>query len=265
MTSPFERGTALEPRGEGRFAMVIPDGWQQGRGAFGGLVVGALARAMLGSEPDAERSLRTITADLCGPVLPGEATLEVTVLRRGKNLSNLDARFLQQGQIQARASAVLSVARAVESPSVSPAYPSRPSWNQVEVAPVGPPMGPVFAQHFEYRPTGPWPFAGGAEAVASGYLRERIPPAVLDAPAVLGLLDAWWAALFAIETRPRAIATVSFTAELVEPPASLPSDEPLFHTARVVAQRDGYSTEFRELWWGQKLVALNQQTFVVLK
>jgi hypothetical protein len=46
------------------------------------------------------------------PALVGPAAIEVTVLRRGRNLSNLDARMMQSGEVVARASAVFSEARA---------------------------------------------------------------------------------------------------------------------------------------------------------
>ena len=80
----------------------------------------------------------------------------------------------------------------------------------------------------------------------------------------MGLLDAWWPAVFASATEPRAAATTSFTAEFLVDPATLAPAEPLRHRARAVAARDGFSVEFRELWSGDTLVALNQQTFALL-
>ncbi|HEU4408007.1 MAG TPA: acyl-CoA thioesterase domain-containing protein [Polyangiaceae bacterium] len=61
----------------------MPEGWQQGRGAFGGLVPGALTRAMAASEPEPARALRSLSAELLGPVPPGPADVGVEVLRRG--------------------------------------------------------------------------------------------------------------------------------------------------------------------------------------
>ena len=41
---------------------------------------------------------------------------------------------------------------------------------------------------------------------------------------------------------------------------------PWFHRARLAAATDGYVVEFRELWSHTgKLLALNQQTFVIIK
>ena len=33
---------------------------------------------------------------------------------------------------------------------------------------------------------------------------------------------------------------------------------------RIIAERDGFCVEFRELWQGSSLVAMNQQTFAIL-
>ena len=261
MTTDLSLASAVESLGGGRFRGVVPDGWQQGRGAFGGLVLALLLRAIERSEPDAARTTRTLTGDLCGPVLPGPLEIVVEVLRRGNNLSNLDARLIQNGEVQARASAVLSVPRiSVTAPPRS--RPAAPDWDALVDIGLGPPMGPIFTAHFEYRPAA----AMFAEQDGTrGWLLPRTPLARLDGPALIAMLDAWWPAIFAIEGQPRPVATVSFTAELLRPLASLRADLPLLHVGRVAAVSEGFFVEFRELWQGDHLVAMNQQTFAILK
>jgi hypothetical protein len=61
------------------------------------------------------------------------------------------------------------------------------------------------------------------------------------------------------------MATVSFVAELLADPAALPPMEPLRYRARLLGHHQGFCVELRELWHGEQLVALNQQTFVVIK
>lgn len=261
MISDLSQASAVEAIGGGRFAGVVPDGWQQGRGAFGGLVLATLLRAIERSEPDPGRTTRALIGDLCGPVLPGPFEIVVETLRRGNNLSNLDARLLQNGEVQARASAVLCVPRvSVVVPMRSP--PATPDWDALVDIGMGPPMAPVFTAHFEYRPA----TAMFAEPDGTrGWLRPRTPLDRLDGPALIAMLDAWWPAIFAVEGRPRPVATVSFTAELLRPLASLRADVPLLHVGRVAAVSEGFFVEFRELWQGEQLVAMNQQTFAILK
>ena len=56
------------------FAFMVPDGWQQGRGAFGGLVVGAMVRAAIVTTNDVTRVVRSVTAELLGPDFQGLGT-----------------------------------------------------------------------------------------------------------------------------------------------------------------------------------------------
>lgn len=265
MSTEFDLGSQVEWLGEGRYGAQIPDGWQQGKGAFGGLVLATLLRAVERSEPEAERTLRSIAGEICAPVMVGAATIQVELLRRGAAVSYFDARLLQGGEVQARASVVLGAPRPVQSPMPARIAPPQPPWAQAPVIAIGPPMGPVFAQHFEYRPTGALPFVGGREAIAAGWVREKTARERFDACAMIGHLDAWWPAIYGVETMPRPCATVAFTAELLTDPATLPTDRPLFHTARVEALSEGYFVEVRELWSGSTLVALNQQTFAILR
>jgi hypothetical protein len=267
MTSPFEQATAIQPTGEDESNLYegnVPDQWQQGKGAFGGLVIGILARAILASESDRRRSLRSITADLCAPALPGPVEVHVATLRRGASVSFIDARLNQNGSIVARASAALGSARPIAPATIRSVAPKPPPWRDVSPLPVGPPAGPVFSQKYEYRSLGPLPFAGGSEPAAEGWLRERITPAVLDEAAVVGLLDAWWPTILAVESAPRAVATIGYTMQLLVDPRALDAAEPLYYRARGVAGNDNFFVEMRELWSGDSVVAMNQQTFALL-
>ena len=64
MSSPFEQASAVERIEDNVYRSLVPSGWEMGRGAFGGLVHGTLARAMNASEPDAGRSLRFFAGEL---------------------------------------------------------------------------------------------------------------------------------------------------------------------------------------------------------
>ncbi len=261
----FERASAIRPVSPGVFEAEVPDGWQQGRGAFGGLVFGLLARAMEMFNADATRTLRTLSGDIAGPVIPGPVRLEPEMLRRGNNQSNVQARLRQGDAVLAVARSVFSAPRRIPVPPFEREPPERADWDQILVIPVEPPFGPDFARAYEYRSTGPMPFAGGRIAETAGYVRERLPAQRRDAPNMIGLLDAWWPTLFSIDETFRSVATISWMAELLVDPTLMDSGERLFHTARMVALSDGFFVELRELWSGDTCVAMNQQTFAVLR
>lgn len=118
---------------------------------------------------------------------------------------------------------------------------------------------------YEFRPTGRYPFTGGDRSEAAGWVR-LVKSVALGAPEIVGLMDAFWPATFARELSPRPMATVAFTLELLADPTTLDPTAPLFYRASAPSMRQGFVVELRELWTPQgELVALNQQTFVIIK
>ncbi len=259
----FATASQIVAAGDGEFTWDVPDGWQQGKGAFGGLVLGAMARAMEAREADRARRLRTLSGELCGPMLTGATAITVRVLRRGRGTTYLEAHARQAGAVVARASALLADARPPTVASITAPQPMLPPWAEVPVTAMTA-ASPRFTTNFEYRSLGDLPFAGGAEPICDGWLRDPAPPAQLDAAAVIGLLDAWWPCALVVEPAPRGMATVAFTAQLLVDPATLDPAAPFAYVAHLAGTADGFSVELRHLWQRGVLVALNQQTFAAL-
>ena len=88
MSASFPQMFEPTRRDERRFDLEVQPGWAQGRGTFGGLVLAALVRAMQQCEPESERSLRSVTGELVGPVVPGACEITVELLRRGNAASS---------------------------------------------------------------------------------------------------------------------------------------------------------------------------------
>ena len=143
MPSPFQLASAIAANPDGTFAADIPAGWDQGRGAFGGLVLGLLARAMEAVETDKNRALRTIIADICGPVMVGPTRLAVRTLRRGNNQSNLQVELTQAGEVLALGSGIFATPRKAPMPEFKiDAPPPQPDWSSIPIAPIRQPQGP---------------------------------------------------------------------------------------------------------------------------
>ena len=266
MLVDFEQASAIRRAGPGSFEATVPDGWQQGRGAFGGLVYGILARAMKAEIADPARRLQTLSGDIAASVLPGAATIQVEVLRRGAKQSNAQARLAQGSNVLAVARDVFCAPRPIQMPGLRGVEsPDRADWDQLRVVPVEPPLGPDFGRAYEFRLAGPAALSGSRDAETAGYIRERTIPSRRDAPSVIALLHAWGPTLWSIVTEPRPVATTSFLAEILVDPARLDPAERLFHDARMAGQGDGFFVEMRALWSGDTCVAMNQQTFSVLR
>src|SRR5262249_36607187 len=106
-----------------------------------------MIRALEASAPD--RPLRSLTAQLCGPLQPGDATLERTVLRAGNAVTTTTVRVVQGGEVLAHGVGVLGRARIDAAPRTELVAPTLPPW--AEVAAIAVDGGPLFAHHFEYR------------------------------------------------------------------------------------------------------------------
>jgi hypothetical protein len=208
--------------------------------------------------------VRAFSGDLCGPALPMESRIVSRVLRRGSNQTNVTA-LLEQAAVVAIATCVLAAPRKIATPPRLTLDPPRPVPYARAAALAEAPMDAArFAQHYEFRPTSGAPSHPGSEAVVHGWVKERVALTRMTAAALLGRLDAYWPAIFSLESAPRPAATVSFLAELLCDPTTLDPSEPLFYRARAVAEDGGYFIEMRELWNGDQPVAYNQQSFAML-
>lgn len=266
-SNSFDEVLTSTPTAPGRFELQVPDGWQAGRGAFGGLVMGAMTRAITDTVADSQ-PLRTLTGFIPAPVMPGLATIAVDVVRASSSLTTVTARLEQAGEVCALATAVCARARdaAAAVHWQTAIMPTAPAWQDVPVVPQVPGMTPPFARHVDYRLVGPRPFSRAGAATILGYVGPAAPAHRRDAAFVAAMADAYWPAALAVFALPRPTATSSFTLELIEPLHELDPDAPLLVYAISPVAQDGYAFETRELWGHDgRLVARNHQTFVVIK
>jgi acyl-CoA thioesterase len=261
----FNQATAAGAAGPGKFSAQIPEGWQQGRGAFGGLTVGILERAAEQHLADPGWPLRALNAEIFGPVVAGPAEVTIETMRRGSGMATLLARLSQEGEPRARATAIFGKTRVNDRELVTLQPPAMKPFEDLPRA-MAHEEPPVFTHHLDYRPIEPLAFSGAKVPLAQGWIRFNVRPAKLAIHDVIGLIDAYWPAIFAIEPAPRPMATVSFTFQPLIDPAELDPEAPYMYRCTVPAAHHGFAVEMRELWTREgRLVALNQQSFVTIK
>ncbi len=256
----------------GVYTTEIPDGWQQGRGAYGGLVLGVMTRAMMDAVGDPARKLRSLTAEIVGPTQVGAAEIHVFAVRIGNAVSTLRAELRQGNEIQAHVVGVFGADRAPDVGWNMLVPPTIPDWRGV--APLDLPVGlaPVFTGNLEFRSTGNLPFSGAAEPTVSGFIRPIVPAVNRDSAYIIAMADAWWLCGFTMVTMPRPAATITFTLSLHDGAAQVGDAEavaqqtPLYHRAWSPTVTGGYAAEVRELWTlDGKLVSINTQTIAIIK
>jgi len=262
----FERALHLHPVEDGCYRTEIPDGWQQGRGAFGGLVMAVLVRAIEHAEPDTARQLRALTGEIPAPVLPGSAVVRVEVLRRGARVTTVRALLMQHGKVLAQATGVLGAAREDVPSRHTIEVPAMRPWHEVEPIPFVPGLMPTFSRHMEMRNLGAIPFQGDNVQRTEGWIRPRAAMGPRGAAWLAAMVDVWWPCALVTFHAPRPTATITYTLECVGDFEGLDADAPVYHRAHSPIVRDGYAVEFRELWGSDgRLLALNQQTFVIIQ
>jgi hypothetical protein len=255
---------AMTPRRDGAaFAWEVPDGWQQGKGAFGGLIAGALIAAGEQTIDDDAQPLRALTLEIMEPVVVGAAVIRVERLRAGRSVSVLRA-VLERGGATC-AHAVLTFGRDRGEPAwqaVEP--PALPPWDSLPAVAIAAPPAPIFTRHIEYRTVTGTPFSGRGDREVLGWVRPREPGAARGAGYLAACIDAYWPAALIGERAFRPAATLTFTLLIVGDLAGVPADAPLAFRGRAMASGGGYVPELRELWTPDgRLVAVNPQTFAL--
>ena len=266
------------PTGEpGRFTLDVPDGLQQGRGAWGGVATGAMVSAAQQVDPRPEMAVRTLSAQLVAPVLVGRVQLQVELLRGGFGTTTLGIQMRDAGAAMlAHGVVVLGSARAGEAMphglgSLEPPAELSAGPAGIPAVAIGPPLAPEFAVQLEWRPLRGLPYSGSASDETLGWVRPRGAVSGVDASVVAALADAWWVAAIVQMDRPRPVATLGFTLDLTSDPARLTRADDgtldfLLHRGRVLAAREGFTVETRELWTPDgDLVSWNTQTVTVIK
>lgn len=250
----------LRSRPDGGLTWSVPDGWQQGRGAYGGLVTAALVEAIRTASGD--RPLRSLMATLCGPAVVGEAKLQVQALRSGSKLSAITA-TLDQGGVVAHAVGVTGEARADDHRWLTLDWPEPTPWQGGFAMPEG--AGPVFTRHFEYEPLFGFPHSGDAPT-SGGWVRLRGATGPLDPALLTALIDAWWPGAFVSMPAFRPMGTVATTIDLLPAPPELDASRPCFLRVQLLAGAEGHLIEQRDLWTeAGQLLAVNHQTQALIR
>lgn len=246
--SPFVTATTWSPLGEGRYRGDVRPEWFQGRGAYGGVLGGALLRSMMRELNEPAREPRSLTVHFCAPVGEGEAVLTVRVERAGRQVSHLSARLEQGGQVACLASATFALSRETSLVYSEARPPKVPPPAEVRTTPSE--LLPVFGRQFEYRwCVGAAPYSGAAEARVGGWIRPRVPTP-LDAPLVVALMDAFPPAAF---TRVEGFcngATMDYTVQFHTPLplAGAAPDAFYLRTGESRWAAEGYADDQAELW-----------------
>jgi acyl-CoA thioesterase len=202
-SSLFGRATHVEPVGGGRFRADLGEDWNCPIVPQGGIVAATAARAMTAALDDETQRLRSVNGVFAGPVQPGPVEIDVTMLRRGRTMSQVrvalrspgaDAGFDGLAVFGAERDGFtftdLSLPEGVEAPLACPSYRDPVPEGIEQRVPF------KFWEHVEGRPVighAPWEDYEPATSLRAQWYRFDDPPrgddGAWDPLAVLTLCD----------------------------------------------------------------------------
>lgn len=268
MSSRFRTDTAVEALGAGRYAARVDPGWWIERGPNGGYIAALVLRAMSTELDDPGRPARSLTLHYLRPPREGDAELVVTIERAGRTLTNLSARFEQDGRLLALALAAFADARPGPEFLDSP-MPAVPPAEEVVPLPEPPVTIPMRARYESRFAVGPLPFSGSADAESGGWIRlapdEVDQDEVVDQHLLAAFTDAWIPAVFSKVVGRLGVPTVDLTIHFRAPGLVVPADEWVLTRFRTRAAAEGFLEEDGEIWSPDgRLLAQSRQLAVVL-
>jgi len=268
------------PEQPDEFIWQVPSGYRQGRGAWGGLVLAGIVRAvevrLRGDDRLAESEVRSVAGVMAGPLLEGPATVRTRVVRSGSSVHSFAVELANSDGVLATSAIVVAAsarkttadiggegwqfeADEVVRAALAAGVPDGPALDSGE-------QGPEFLRQLEVRPLQGFPGEQRPRATIATWLTLRDAPTEGDAAWLAAMTDACWPNALVGTDGTRPLATVSFQAELIADPRELDPREPLLHIGRSLGARSGYVSEARELWSATgQLVARCDQLVAVIK
>jgi acyl-CoA thioesterase len=247
----------------------VGEDWQQGRTLFGGLL-SALAVQAMRDVCGSDWPLRALQTSFVGPVAAGSFDVEVTLLRQGKNVRQVQAHIRQSDDKGNTPTAgVLLAVFGTGRDSALPALtvtqePVPKAVDESIQLPFIPGLTPAFTQHIEFRlADGGFPFTGTDTWLSRTYVRLKASDGVDSELLSVILADAGPTPALAQLKGFAPASSVSWALEL-RPVPDAPVDAVWRMDKDALATGEGYVNERTLLWTPDgRLAGLGYQVVAV--
>ncbi|MEQ8407748.1 MAG: thioesterase family protein [Gammaproteobacteria bacterium] len=241
---------------------TMTEDWSQGRSAFGGIST-ALAVTGIRKQLQDEPPMRSLLVSFIGPIGPGPVTVDATIQRQGKNVTQAQASVISDGKVCLQAMGIFGQSR-----------PGKVSATAPGIEPISRERGldfsahrkrlPAFLEKFEgYWMTDALPFSGNTDRHLNIWARHRQDPVSFPVEKLVAIADvpppvvlSWF------ETPPVPASSLTWALEFVKPPAEIHS-EWFYLDYEMEAAADGYSQQSGRIYSEDgELCALSRQCMV---
>lgn len=243
------------------YNLSFPANWCQGRTAFGGLSAAMLFSAMRNAISP-ERELLSLSTNFVGPLIADTPfDISLTILREGKNATQIEARILQNNHVAVIALGCFAIKRdsnvIVDNNQTCPLSPV----NEQHLIPYTEGVTPQFFQHMSFNiQKGAMPFSNAPNGELAGWMRLKETPKELSVAHILALTDAWPPAQLQMYSKVAPASSMSWYIEFL-PHKQLKSDAWLAFDAFTHHSRDGYACEEANIYnQSGELIAMSRQT-----
>ncbi|WP_199609508.1 acyl-CoA thioesterase [Flocculibacter collagenilyticus] len=245
--------------------LSFPANWCQGRTAFGGLSASMLYVAIR-QRVSSDRVLRALNTSFIGPLLAETPfSIEVEVLREGKNTSVVQAKAIQNGEVCVLTQASLGTSRESEINVASNTRHQMQAPNPKASIKYVENMMPAFFQHVDLNVSkGSMPFSGSESSELSGWMRFASAPDVFTDAHLIALADAWPPCVLQMAKKPAPASTLTWNLEFIHPHSEITADNWIAYEAKTRQAAGGYAHTEANLWDEQgELIAISRQCVTV--
>jgi len=245
--------------------LIIPKTWGQGRTAFGGISAGMLYSAVKQQVTD-NRVLRSFTTNFVGPLsLEAPFSIEVTLLRTGKNVSQFTAHATQEGKSCVFSQACFGVGRESNILVENTEKHDMPLPNKAKFIPQIPKVTPKFLRYFDLAiEDGGIPFTRRKTSHYHGFMRFKHAPEVITDAHIITMIDAWPPTLLQMMKLPAPASTVSWNLEFIHPHKPVSPTDWFGYKAHTRQAADGYGHTEATIWdKDNEVIAISRQTVAV--
>ncbi len=237
---------ALRKADSTSYGVSIPDGWRQGRTAYGGLTAGLGLAATQKAFPDLP-PVRSASINFIGPVGP-DPVFTPTLLRQGRNVISVQVDTHSDGNIVATNTLIFGTSRESHL-DVSLSAPKTISLEAAE--PFSPPKGqgmsPVFFYNFDTRLIeGERPMSGAEDGYIRVWSRHVDENSRNGTASFLTLGDVLPPAALPLFRQMGPISSINWMLNIINDPVT---EDGWWHVeTKLTAAKDGYSSQVMRFW-----------------
>ncbi|WP_440056666.1 acyl-CoA thioesterase (plasmid) [Pseudoalteromonas sp. T1lg65] len=244
--------------------MMFPENWCQGRTAFGGLSAAIAVANMKHQLPDPRRLL-SVSVNFIGPLLHSQPfSIETTILRSGKNATQMQTRLSQDGQVCLIALGCFGKHRTSNIEVFNDDSHSLETVNPEQVLPYQEGVMPAFFQHVALNAQrGAMPFSAAPSSHLGGWMRFKQQQIRQNELHAMALADAWPPTLLQMCNAPSPASSMSWYIEFLTD-IDLSAEQWFGFEAITHHSQHGYGIEDAKIWsQSGQLLALSRQTVAI--